>query len=80
MFIFTGHRPMMDKLSNTQYEQTLPKRSGASEAPIHTHINMYIQVHRHTAFQKLSSSIQGSLKLLNLSKSQDQFFHHRNTS
>jgi phosphohistidine phosphatase SixA len=31
-----GHRPMMEKLMNTEYEQNPSNRSGASEAHINT--------------------------------------------
>jgi hypothetical protein len=37
MIIFTGYRPMMDKLSTTQYECSSSHRSGASMAHRHTY-------------------------------------------
>jgi hypothetical protein len=34
MFIFTGHRPILDKLLNTEDEYNQINRSGANEALI----------------------------------------------
>jgi hypothetical protein len=37
-FICIGHRPMTERLLNTEYEQNPSKCSGANEAQIHTYI------------------------------------------
>jgi hypothetical protein len=44
MFVFTGVRPVMDKIRNTEYEYDPSNRSGSSEEHIHTD--------RRKAFQK----------------------------
>lgn len=38
MFIFTGHRAVMDKRLNAEYEQSSSNRSDDSEAHVHTYL------------------------------------------
>jgi hypothetical protein len=69
MFIFAGHRHVMNKLLNTEYEQNPSGRSGASETHIHTY------TYRHSdGITKITFSCWGVLKTCKSNKSSEYVF------
>jgi hypothetical protein len=61
MFTFTGHRPMMNNLLNTEYEKKASSRSGAGDTHIRTCIHTYVRKYTQPDdFQKRLINMKGA--------------------